>query len=144
MSKSQSHTSCGTTFKFYNFIKNIINKFKSDQYTFVFDNVSFHHNKETLELIKNTNNLYLFTPPYSPNLNPIENVFGIIKNIYKNKYKSKNLSSIKYSLTEQINFIEESILDFITIYSINIEKIIQRALNFSYDSIEKQCCLIFK
>jgi len=130
--------------KFYDFINKIINNLKDTEYTFIFDNVSFHHNKDTLQLIKNTNNNYLFTPPYSPNLNPIENVFGIIKSIYRKKYKNKNLSETKYSTSEQIIFINDSILDFITIYFIDIDKIINRALTYSYEDIEKQCLLLYK
>ena len=130
--------------KFYSFINKIIKKLKDNGYTFVFDNVSFHHNKNVLELIKNSNNFYIFTPPYSPNFNPIENVFGIIKGIYKKKYNNINLSSKSFSVKEQINIIEDSILEFITIYLINIDKIILKALNYSYDEIEKECILKYK
>ena len=132
------------SFKFYDFIDEIINILKEDNYIFIFDNVSFHHNKNMLNLIKNNNHSYYFTPPYSPNYNPIENVFGIIKNIYKNKYKNINLSTTKFSLKEHINIIEESINDFISIYSIDLDKIINRALNYSYDKINKECIMRYK
>ena len=36
---------------------------------------------------------YKFLPPYSPNLNPIENVFGIIQNISDHSYQ---MNSKKY------------------------------------------------
>ncbi len=42
------------------------------------DNVRFHHCKKTLKLITDTNNNYIFTPPYSSNNNPIEVIFSII------------------------------------------------------------------
>lgn len=86
------------SYKFFNFISKIIQKLNSQDFIFIFDNVSFHHNKETLNLIKNSNNTYIFTPPYSPNFNPIENVFGIIKNNYRNKYSTISLSNTKFSL----------------------------------------------
>ena len=69
-------------FSFYDFINKIIKKLIYNNYTFVFNNVAFHHCKEVLQLIIDSKNNYLFTPPYSPNLNPIENTFGIIKNIF--------------------------------------------------------------
>ena len=68
---------------YFNFIKTTIEKLKSSypdkQFIFIFDNVSFHHTNTTLELITKNNYKYYFIPPYSPNLNPIENIFGIIK-----------------------------------------------------------------
>jgi len=132
------------SYKFFNFISKIIQKLNSQDFIFIFDNVSFHHNKETLNLIKNSNNTYIFTPPYSPNFNPIENVFGIIKNNYRNKYSNISLSNTKFSLKERLNIIEESILDFISIHYINIDKFIFRALNYSYENIENECYLKYK
>ena len=133
------------SFKFYSFINKIIKKLKCDNYTFIFDNVSFHHNKETLKLITNSNNNYIFTPPYSPNFNPIENVFGIIKNNYKNKlFNDLSLSDKNFSLSNRYNIIEDSILDFITTHYINIDKFILKAINFSYDIIENECFMRYK
>ena len=130
--------------KFYNFINKIINKLKEKNYIFVFDNVSFHHNKDMLKLIKDNNHTFMFTPPYSPNLNPIENVFSVIKKIYKDKYKNINLSDKTFSIKEQISIIEDSILEFIYIYYIDIEKTIIKALNYSYEIIEKECIMRYK
>ena len=133
------------SFKFYNFINKIIKKLNSDDFTFIFDNVSFHHNKETLKLITNSNNNYIFTPPYSPNCNPIENVFGIIKNNYRNKlFNDLSLSDKIFSSNKRYKIIEESIIDFITNYYINLDKFIFKALNFSYDIIENECYLRYK
>lgn len=101
---------------FKKFIETIINKEQLIDYTFVFDNVSFHKSKQVLDLIKNTNNNYLFTPKYSPNNNPIENMFGIIKNEFKkqiiNDIVNQNiLSKKKYKLlkiNKKIKLIEIS------------------------------------
>ena len=118
---------------FYNFIKKIINNLKEDDYTFVFDNVAFHKNKDVLDLITDSNNNYLFTPPYSPNLNPIENTFGIIKNIYKKELKINN-----YSTEDLVFNIQNYILIFNAIYNCDLERICKRALNYSYIDIEKE------
>ena len=96
---------------FINFIKKIIDDNQLNNYTFVFDNVSFHQKKEVLNLILSSGNKYLFTPPYSPNNNPIENMFGIIKKEYHkqiiNDIVNKNiLSSSEFKLIKINNKIK--------------------------------------
>ena len=41
----------------------------------IMDNATIHKTVEVLELIRKSGNNVLFLPPYSPALNPIENVF---------------------------------------------------------------------
>jgi len=64
---------------FNNFIVKVINKLKEKNYIFLFDNVRFHKNNEVLNLITDNGHQYIFVPSYSPDLNPIENVNGILK-----------------------------------------------------------------
>jgi len=45
----------------------------------VLDNATIHHVQSVLELIKEIGCLVLFLPPYSPDLNPIEETFSKIK-----------------------------------------------------------------
>ena len=45
------------------------------------DNATVHKSKKTRELIEKTGAKILFLPPYSPNLNPIEQTFGTLKKI---------------------------------------------------------------
>ncbi|KAF7685165.1 Transposable element Tcb1 transposase [Cucumispora dikerogammari] len=45
-------------------------------FVFVLDNVPFHHSVEIATLIENSGHRLLFLPPYSPFLNPIENLFS--------------------------------------------------------------------
>ena len=47
------------------------------------DNISFHHSKETKELLKQAGVSPLYIPPYSPRCNPIEEVFSQLKRIYR-------------------------------------------------------------
>ena len=62
------------------------------------DNVRFHHNNEVKQYIKNKNWNILYTPPYSPWFNPIENIFGIIKhNFRQNKIIKTAFDSITYN-----------------------------------------------
>lgn len=43
------------------------------------DNASFHKSNKTKEIIENNGHRLLFLPAYSPDLNPIENYWAIIK-----------------------------------------------------------------
>ena len=45
----------------------------------VFDNAAIHHCQEALSLISAAGSLFLFLPPYSPNLMPIEEAFSKVK-----------------------------------------------------------------
>ena len=45
----------------------------------VLDNHTSHHTKEVTELAKNLNFEFMFMPPYSPELNSIEALWGIVK-----------------------------------------------------------------
>ena len=45
------------------------------------DNATFHKSAKTKELIEAKGAILLYLPPYSPDLNPIENDFGAIKKI---------------------------------------------------------------
>ena len=47
------------------------------------DNASIHHVDEVTELIIQTGALLHFLPPYSPDLNPVEQVFSKVKAIMK-------------------------------------------------------------
>lgn len=47
------------------------------------DNIPFHHSKEVIEAIKLKECNTLYTIPYSPRINPIENIFGMIKPLYR-------------------------------------------------------------
>lgn len=48
-------------------------------HTIVMDNAAFHKSDETRQLIQQAGCELLFLPPYSPDLNPIENVWANIK-----------------------------------------------------------------
>jgi len=45
----------------------------------VLDNHPAHHTKDVVELAKNLNIELMFLPPYCPELNSIESLWGIIK-----------------------------------------------------------------
>jgi transposase len=45
----------------------------------VMDNAPFHKKDEIKRILKKAGHVALFLPPYSPDLNPIEKSFGVIK-----------------------------------------------------------------
>lgn len=51
--------------------------------TVIMDNASFHKGQKTRELIEKAHCKVLYLPPYSPDFNPIENVWAVIKSLYK-------------------------------------------------------------
>jgi transposase len=50
----------------------------------VLDNARFHKSPKTLEIIEKNGHQLLFLPPYSPDLNPIEKCWAVIKRKLKN------------------------------------------------------------
>jgi transposase len=53
----------------------------------VLDNASFHKSEQTRVLIEKRGARILFLPPYSPDLNPIENYWALLK-LYVRKYNT--------------------------------------------------------
>jgi hypothetical protein len=76
----------------------------------VMDNASIHHTHEVISLFQSVGILVLFLPPYSPDLNPIEETFSYIKG-YLQKHDTllqvipnptDMVRSAFYSLTPQV------------------------------------------
>ena len=53
----------------------------------IMDNASIHHVDDAVQLIENSGAKVIFLPPYSPDLNPLEPVFGKAKAILKENDK---------------------------------------------------------
>jgi len=88
------------------FIKFLENKLLpecvANQY-FLLDNLRFHHSKEVKSLIENAGHKIIYTPPYSPDLNPVENVFSVLKRYVRQQF-SESATSVK---TNVINGLRE-------------------------------------
>ena len=71
----------------------------------VMDNLSSHKRRRTRELIRSRGAQVLYLPPYSPDLNPIENVFAKIK---------QHLRSLACRTRESLWETMQSVLDHVT------------------------------
>ena len=55
----------------------------------ILDNATIHHSEEIVRLIESKGAKIIYLPPYSPDLNPIELMFGIYKQMLKKNYNEK-------------------------------------------------------
>ena len=81
------------TEKYHDFLQNkVIPKLESNHTHLLMDNVSFHKTKKIKRLLENENKKAIYTVPYTPDLNPIENVFSVVKHYVRKKVlkQSKN------------------------------------------------------
>jgi transposase len=120
---------------FFSFIKDVINTLTEEGYIFLFDNVAFHKKKEMLEYITEKGHKYMFSPPYSPNLNPIENTFSIIKHQYYKDIKEEPSNTFTHK--KVIKKIRKVIINFPNTNT-DLTKIFNRAFNYDYTIEEKE------
>ena len=66
----------------------------------IMDNARIHRTNKVTKLIKDLKLIVFTIPPYSPELNKIENTFGIIKN--KLSFKNLNIKQLKQLAIEEI------------------------------------------
>ncbi len=72
----------------------------------IMDNVSFHKMSSAIELIKKAGVRVVFLPPYSPELNPIENMWSKLK-AYIKKQRVKTFEQFEMCLKDGFNKITE-------------------------------------
>lgn len=65
---------------FHSFIENDLLPQLKQKHTVIMDNVKFHLQARIRETIESTGAKVIFLPPYSPDLNPIENMWSKVKN----------------------------------------------------------------
>jgi putative transposase len=68
-----------TALWFNQWLKEHLFKELSKNSTLILDNAAFHQKEQIRALAKQKGHDILFLPPYSPDLNPIEKVFAILK-----------------------------------------------------------------
>lgn len=69
--------------KFYDFVRGQLipnmQPFPGDRSIIVMDNCTVHHTQQLKDLVESAGVLLLFLPPYSPDFNPIEELFSYVK-----------------------------------------------------------------
>jgi transposase len=65
---------------FHTFIEKNLSPQLKPNHTVIMDNVKFHLQARIKETIESTGAKIIFLPPYSPDLNPIENMWSKVKN----------------------------------------------------------------
>jgi len=68
---------------FETFVEKVLLRELSEGDVVVMDNLSSHKGSRTRELIESTKAQLLYLPPYSPDLNPIENIFSKAKQLLR-------------------------------------------------------------
>ncbi|GBE83829.1 hypothetical protein SCP_0508860 [Sparassis crispa] len=63
-----------------------MNPFPAPNSVILLDNASIHHSEETLDMIVERGMRYIFLPPYSPDLQPIEELFHELKEWIRRNY----------------------------------------------------------
>lgn len=82
-----------------------------NNWTFQQDNASIHASKKTKLFLENKNIPVLPWPACSPDLNPIENVWGLLsQKVYAHGRQFQSVRELKQSLTEEWNNLEPDIL----------------------------------
>jgi transposase len=79
----------------------------NDNQTLIMDNHPVHHAKIVEQYLNEHNIKFLFLPPYSPQLNPIEEAFSKIKQYIK-KYRPRILDDLIIALNNAINSITKN------------------------------------
>jgi hypothetical protein len=85
----------------------------------VMDNVAFHKSACVTDALASKKYVPLFIPPYCPNANPIENIFGIVKQRFRRNW-SRKLQAITPAINNTIAGVMESLE--------SVEKVFVRAI----------------
>jgi transposase len=86
--------------RFQEFIGEIARKYKNK--LFILDNAQIHKTQTIKDLVRDTGNEILYTLPYSPRLNPIEQFFNQMK-FYMKIRKAMTLEKLKESVKDAID-----------------------------------------
>ena len=76
--------------KFKEFLQDLRDKYFFEDICIYMDNLAVHRSNHVKERLDEMSIPYIFSPPYSPDYNPIESVFSI----FKRELKTRRLKSI--------------------------------------------------
>ena len=91
---------------FLSFLDNVLKKYPTGNIVMILDNAKIHHAKLLTGFLQEYPRLHLeFLPPYSPNLNIIEELWGWLK--------SSVVNNVFFHTREEIKAAVHSFLDFL-------------------------------
>lgn len=98
----------GTTAeRFADYLKNTLLPTLTGTDIIVMDNMRSHHAKEVKEILDTSGIGYLYLPPYSPDLNPIEKMWSKIK-AYLRKVKVRTASELPNAIERAFSTVHSS------------------------------------
>ena len=91
------------------------------------DNARIHHARDVAAFLANNEIRHMFLPRSSPDLNPIENLFGTIKSRFRRRGVVRTNQQLKTRLRRTIDEVDNE-LDFQKYYN-QMRVYVQKALN---------------
>ena len=91
---------------FVSFVEELAEQFpkiQTGRACLVMDNARIHHAVQAREYLEENNIRHIYLPPYSPDLNPIENVFGVLKQRYRSLGVPTTRAEMATQITTAIN-----------------------------------------
>lgn len=96
--------------KYISILKNDFLKIYDDMYYIQFDNDSKHTAKKTVTFLDKNNIKCIKFPAYSPDLNPIENIWSILKHNLLPRKSEINTTTFGQIILEEWNKIDQQII----------------------------------
>lgn len=91
---------------FQSFLTNVLRKYPTGDIVMILDNAKIHHAKLLTDFLQTNSRLHLeFLPPYSPNLNLIEELWGWLKSTVINNVFFHTREDIKRAVQAFIHYI---------------------------------------
>lgn len=98
----------GTTVaRFKDYLENDLIPYLSKTSILVMDNMKSHHAKAVKELLDKSGICYLYLPPYSPDLNPIEKLWSKVK-AFLRKLKTRTVNALPDAIQTAFSHISQS------------------------------------
>ncbi|WUR04947.1 DDE-3 domain-containing protein [Vairimorpha necatrix] len=94
---------------FMNFVGNKLSMFfrNNPGKVLIVDNASFHHSREVLQKLNNLGINHKFLPPYSPQLNPIEEFFSMLKARFSSFHNTESQIETRIENVLSLNYSRE-------------------------------------
>lgn len=101
--------------KYQDILRSHLMPFWSPDKVFMQDNASIHKSQSTMTWLQNHNVNILEWPSRSPDLNPIENVWGwMVRDVYKDSKQYNSLQSLKQAIHKSWNSLPAELLKIFT------------------------------